>query len=127
MSPKLTYLPCRGRIDPILLLFVDAGAPWSLRTISHADWVELKDADRAVPPSYPFGLLPTRASSDYLVRPSDSSVEVPSSGGDKPYVLAESGSILRYVEATLRGPKAPAEQPVARARHESALRGSLSS
>ena len=43
---------------------------------------------------------------------------MPSSLGDKPYVLAESGSILRYVEATLRGQHLPAEQPVAKARHE---------
>ena len=61
MPPKLTYLPCRGRIDPILLLHVDANAPLKLRTISFADWTALKDDERNVPPHFPFGLLPTRA------------------------------------------------------------------
>ena len=62
MSPKLTYLPCRGRIDPILLLYIDANAALKLRTITYADWVALKDEELNVPPHFPFGLLPTRTS-----------------------------------------------------------------
>lgn len=56
---QLTYMPVRGRCEPVFLLLVDFGVEFTNVTIGPDEWMEMKRSELGVgPPQFPYTALP---------------------------------------------------------------------
>lgn len=91
----LTYLTVRARGEPVLLLLVDSGIPFTLEEIAPETWVQWRTSGRVSRDLYPYSALP-------VLRVRDKSV----AGGNE-FVLAETSAILSFLEEYLAPQGAP--------------------
>ncbi|ORY83496.1 hypothetical protein BCR35DRAFT_303345 [Leucosporidium creatinivorum] len=102
---KLTYLPVRGRAEPILLLLIDSNTDFEQEIITAEDWREMKAKGETGPPRFPFNGLPTLTFGH-------------GARGGQDTILAETGAILLFLEGKLAAPGTVQSPPDARARLE---------
>lgn len=91
----LTYLTLRARGEPVLLLLVDSGIPFTLEEVTRETWVRWRTSGKVTRDDYPYSALP-------VLRVRDKSA------GGNDFVLAETSAILSFLEEYL----APQEAPV---------------
>ncbi|KAI5479451.1 hypothetical protein MNV49_003595 [Pseudohyphozyma bogoriensis] len=108
----LTYLPQRGRADPILLLLLDSSTQFTHSTLAYAEWDALKSSGQAVAPEYPFSKLPTFRFGH-------------GARGGNDTTLAETAAILGFLEKKLAPVGTTASPPDATARLTMILSSSL--
>lgn len=92
---RLTYFTLRGRGEPVLLLLVDSGIPFTLEEILPKSWAQWKKSGGVARDVYPYSALP-------VLRVRDKSLP------GKDFVLAETSAILSFLEEFL----APRGTPV---------------
>ena len=91
----LTYLTARARGEPVLLLLVDSGIPFTLEEVPPETWGRWRTSGKVTRDLYPYSALP-------VLRVRDKS------GRGDDFVLAETSAILEFLEEFL----APQGTPV---------------
>ncbi|KIO08198.1 hypothetical protein M404DRAFT_340113 [Pisolithus tinctorius Marx 270] len=86
----LAYFPFRGRGEPILLLLVDSGVPFNLEEIPVVTWEQWKKTREITSDKFPYSALPVLRVRHEVVQ-----------NGPKEFVLAETSTILTYLNETL--------------------------
>lgn len=90
----LTYLTVRARGEPVLLLLVDSGIPFTLEEVAPETWGRWRTSGKVTRDVYPYSALP-------VLRVRDKSA------GNE-FVLAETSAIMTFLEEVL----APRGTPV---------------
>jgi hypothetical protein len=91
---QLTYMPVRGRCEPVFLLLVDSGVKFTNVTIGPDKWMEMKRPELSVvgPPQFPYSALPVLK----VIKPEGE-------GGTNEFILGETTAILTFLDEYLWG------------------------
>jgi hypothetical protein len=84
----VTYMPVRGRCEPIFLMLVDSGVKFAKEFIHLDKWIEMRGSKRVGPPRFPYSGLPV--------------LRVGKSEGQEGFVLGETTAILAFLDEYLQ-------------------------
>jgi hypothetical protein len=85
---QVTYMPVRGRCEPIFLMLADSGVKFAKDIIDLDEWTKMKRAGMVGPSRFPYSGLPV--------------LRVPKSKGQDGFVLGETTAILAFLDEYLQ-------------------------